>query len=158
MSKLNAMRLKLLLQQEHQRISESQKENENLELSVVQARGLCWLALLVEAHEDQANHAEERGDTEKLKSVTSQFSQKQRAKNIPKEIRFPQRTQPRRAMGGNNVTQMHSSSMGFRKLTKEQEKAYIEYIKILNVFRHEDVVILMKEQRKSAIYYMQNFI
>ena len=64
MSKLNAMRLKLLLQQEHQRISESQKENENLELSVVQARGLCWLALLAEAHEDQANDAEKRGDAE----------------------------------------------------------------------------------------------
>ena len=64
MSKLNAMRLKLLLQQEHQRISESQKENENIELSVVQARGLCWLALLAEAHEDQANDAEKRGDAE----------------------------------------------------------------------------------------------
>ena len=64
MSKLNAMRLKLLLQQEHQRISESQKENENIELSLVQARGLCWLTLLAEAHEDQANDAEKRGDAE----------------------------------------------------------------------------------------------
>ena len=64
MSKLNAMRLKLLLQQEHQRISESQKENENIELSLVQARCLCWLALLAEAHEDQANDAEKRGDAE----------------------------------------------------------------------------------------------
>ena len=31
---------------------------------VVQARCLCWLALLAEAHEDQASDAERRGDTE----------------------------------------------------------------------------------------------
>ena len=29
-----------------------------------QARSLCWLALLAEAHEDQASDAERRGDTE----------------------------------------------------------------------------------------------
>ena len=62
MSKLNAMRLKLLIQQEHQRIAESQKDN--IDLSLVQARGLCWLTLLTEAHEDQANDAEKRGDAE----------------------------------------------------------------------------------------------
>jgi hypothetical protein len=31
---------------------------------VVQARCLCWLALLAEAHEEQATDAERRGDTE----------------------------------------------------------------------------------------------
>jgi hypothetical protein len=31
---------------------------------VVQARCLCWLALLAEAHEDQASDAEKRGDVE----------------------------------------------------------------------------------------------
>ena len=36
----------------------------DLDLSVVQARCLCWLALLAEAHEDQASDAERRGDTE----------------------------------------------------------------------------------------------
>ena len=35
-----------------------------MDLSVVQARCLCWLTLLAEAHEDQANDAERRGDTE----------------------------------------------------------------------------------------------
>ena len=62
MTKLNEMRLKLLLQQEQQHISESQ--NEDIDLSVVQARGLCWLTLLAEAHDDQANDAEKRGDAE----------------------------------------------------------------------------------------------
>ena len=62
MTEINAMRLQLLLQQEQQRIVDSNKDD--IELSVIQARGLCWLVLLTEAHEDQANDAEKRGDTE----------------------------------------------------------------------------------------------
>ena len=56
------MRLKLLVQQEHERIAKSKPGD--LDLSIVQARCLCWLALLAEAHEDQANDAEKRGDAE----------------------------------------------------------------------------------------------
>ena len=62
MAKLHDMRLKLLIQQEHERISKSQPND--LDLSIVQARCLCWLTLLTEAHEDQANDAEKRGDAE----------------------------------------------------------------------------------------------
>ena len=62
MAKLHDMRLKLLIQQEHEHISKSQPND--LDLSIVQARCLCWLALLAEAHEDQANDAEKRGDAE----------------------------------------------------------------------------------------------
>ena len=62
MTKLNELRLKLLVQQEHERIAKSQPND--LDLSIVQARCLCWLALLAEAHEDQANDAEKRGDAE----------------------------------------------------------------------------------------------
>ena len=62
MTKLNDMRLRLLMQQEHERIVQSQPND--LDLSVVQARVLCWLTLLAEAHEDQANDAERRSDAE----------------------------------------------------------------------------------------------
>ena len=62
MTEINEMRLQLLLQQEQQKIVDSNKHD--IELPVVQARGLCWLVLLAEAHEDQANDAEKRGDTE----------------------------------------------------------------------------------------------
>ena len=62
MAKLHDARLKLLIPQEHERISKSQPND--LDLSIVQERCLCWLALLAEAHEDQANDAEKRGDTE----------------------------------------------------------------------------------------------
>ena len=62
MTQLHDLRLRLLVQQESERIADSQPAD--LDLSVVQARCLCWLALLAEAHEDQATDAEHRGDTE----------------------------------------------------------------------------------------------
>ena len=62
MTEINEMRLQLLLQQEQQKIVDS--NNDEIELPIVQARGLCWLVLLAEAHEDQANDAEKRGDAE----------------------------------------------------------------------------------------------
>ena len=62
MAQLHDLRLRLLVQQESERIAESQPDD--LDLSVVQARCLCWLALLAEAHEDQASDAERRGDVE----------------------------------------------------------------------------------------------
>ena len=62
MTQLHDLRLRLLVQQESERIADSQPSD--LDLSVVQARCLCWLALLAEAHEDQAGDAERRGDTE----------------------------------------------------------------------------------------------
>ncbi len=62
MAQLHDLRLRLLVQQESERISNSQPSD--LDLSIVQARCLCWLTLLAEAHEEQANDAEGRGDTE----------------------------------------------------------------------------------------------
>jgi hypothetical protein len=54
--------LRLLVQPESERIAESQPDE--LDLSVVQAHTVCWLALLAEAHEEQASDAERRGDVE----------------------------------------------------------------------------------------------
>jgi hypothetical protein len=62
MTQLHDLRLRLLVQQESERIADSQPDQ--LDLSVVQARCLCWLALLAEAHEEQASDAERRGDVE----------------------------------------------------------------------------------------------
>ncbi len=62
MAQLHDLRLRLLVQQESEHISKSQPSD--LDLSVVQARCLCWLTLLAEAHEEQANDAEDREDTE----------------------------------------------------------------------------------------------
>ena len=62
MSELHDLRLRLLVQQESERLIEAQPDD--LDLSVIQARCLCWLALLAEAHEEQACDAERRGDVE----------------------------------------------------------------------------------------------
>ena len=62
MAQLHDLRLRLLVQQESEQIAKS--DPADLDLSVVQARCLCWLALLAEAHEDQASDAEKRDDTE----------------------------------------------------------------------------------------------
>ena len=62
MTQLHDLRLRLLVQQESENIAKSQPGE--MDLSVVQARCLCWLALLAEAHEEQASDAERRGDTE----------------------------------------------------------------------------------------------
>ncbi|WP_320663687.1 hypothetical protein [Prochlorococcus sp. MIT 1223] len=62
MTKLHDLRLRLLVQQESEQIAKAQPTD--LDLSIVQARCLCWLALLAESHEDQATDAERRGDTE----------------------------------------------------------------------------------------------
>ncbi len=62
MTQLHDLRLRLLVQQESEEIAQDQPGE--LDLSIVQARCLCWLALLAEAHEDQASEAEGKGDTE----------------------------------------------------------------------------------------------
>jgi len=62
MTQLQDLRLRLLVQQESEQIAKSQTSD--LDLSIVQARCLCWLALLAEAHEDQASEAEGKSDTE----------------------------------------------------------------------------------------------
>ena len=118
MSKLNAMRLKLLLQQEHQRISESQKENENLELSVVQARGLCWLALLAEAHEDQANDAEKRGDTEQAMGWYSDTQRLRDVINLVSSIEIPYLEEM------NDVEMEHGTSNSYLSV-KDQKNSFI---------------------------------
>lgn len=64
MTQLHDLRLRLLVQQESERIADAAASGDGLDLSVVQARCLCWLALLAEAHEDQASDAERRGDVE----------------------------------------------------------------------------------------------
>jgi hypothetical protein len=62
MAPLHELRLRLLVQQESERIVDSLPDS--LDLSVIQARCLCWLALLAEAHEDSANDAVGDGDVD----------------------------------------------------------------------------------------------
>jgi len=62
MTQLHDLRLRLLVQQESEAIAHAHPDE--LDLSVVHARCLCWLALLADAHEEQASDAERRCDVE----------------------------------------------------------------------------------------------
>ncbi|MEB3265139.1 MAG: hypothetical protein VKN13_00825 [Cyanobacteriota bacterium] len=62
MSQLHDLRLRLLVQQEGERMADN--FSADMDLSLVQARCLCWLALLADAHEEEAVDAERRGDVE----------------------------------------------------------------------------------------------
>tara|TARA_Y100001968_G_C19432568_1_gene757867 strand:- start:2023 stop:2361 length:339 start_codon:yes stop_codon:yes gene_type:complete len=62
MAQLHDLRLRLLVQQEKEHIEKSLSPD--LELSIVQARCLCWLTLLALRHDEQASDAERRGDTD----------------------------------------------------------------------------------------------
>ena len=76
---------------------------------------------------------EERNDTERLETLTSQFGQ-ERLKDIrTADIRFAHIQKPRRAKAGKNVTQMHYAKQGI--ITPE-----MEYIAIRENQRQRDGV------------------
>ncbi|WP_311515103.1 phosphomethylpyrimidine synthase ThiC [Oligella urethralis] len=62
---------------------------------------------------------EERGDTEKLPGLSSQFGNERLADPKAAHLRFNVITQPRRAKNGKNVTQMHYARQGI--ITPEME-------------------------------------
>ena len=113
MTQLHDLRLRLLVQQESERIAESQPTD--LDLSVVQARCLCWLALLAEAHEDQASDAERRGDTEQ---AMGWFADSMRLRDVIQvvssiEIPLPAMSDLRDEDGGDGLSDFPSDSDGF---------------------------------------------
>jgi len=86
-SQLHDLRLRLLVQQESERIADSQPDE--LDLSVVQARTLCWLALLAEAHEEQASDAEGRGDVEQAMGWFADAMRLRDVINVVSSIEIP---------------------------------------------------------------------
>ncbi len=87
MTQLHDLRLRLLVQQESEQIAKSQPND--LDLSIIQARCLCWMALLAEAHEDQANDAEKRGDTEQAMGWFADSMRLQDAIQVVTSIEIP---------------------------------------------------------------------
>ena len=87
MAQLHDLRLRLLVQQESERIAASQPND--IDLSVVQARCLCWLALLAEAHEDQASDAERRGDVEQAMGWFADAMRLRDVINVVSSIEIP---------------------------------------------------------------------
>ncbi|CAM2144555.1 phosphomethylpyrimidine synthase [Pararobbsia alpina] len=68
----------------------------------------------------RAQWIEERGDTEQLPGLSSAFGRERAADPATAELRFPSlHRQPRRAIAGRNVTQMHYARQGI--ITPEME-------------------------------------
>jgi phosphomethylpyrimidine synthase len=67
----------------------------------------------------RANWIAERGDTEILPAVSSEYGRQRRRDPMTAHLRFPHARQPRRAKSGANVTQMHYARKGM--ITPEME-------------------------------------
>lgn len=62
---------------------------------------------------------DERGDTERLPALSSQYSRERLHDLLVHHLRFPSVPRPRRAIAGRNVTQMHYARRGV--VTPEME-------------------------------------
>jgi phosphomethylpyrimidine synthase len=81
----------------------------------------------------------ERGDTEKLDKLTSEYGQQRLHDPELAEMRFDLKRAPRRAMPGKNVTQMHYARAGI--ITPE-----MEYIAIRENQRHDGLSDMLRTQ------------
>ncbi len=93
----------------------------------------------------RARWIEERGDTERLPALSSEFGR--RRENDPKlaNVRFPGRILPRRAKAGGNVTQMHYARRGI--VTPEMEYVAIRENQRLEAVR--DALLLQQHAGES---------
>ncbi len=81
----------------------------------------------------RARWIEERGDTEPLPALSSAFGRSRQGNARLDAVRFPNRTLPRRARAGANVTQMHYARRGI--VTPEMEYVAIRENQRLEVVR-----------------------
>ncbi len=81
----------------------------------------------------RARWIEERGDTEQLAGLSSDFGRARQHDARLDAVRFPGRMLPRRAIGGANVTQMHYARLGI--VTPEMEYVAIRENQRLDAVR-----------------------
>jgi phosphomethylpyrimidine synthase len=81
----------------------------------------------------RARWIEERGDTELLSALTSDFGRGRESNAKLDSVRFPNRTLPRRAKAGMNVSQMHYAKQGI--VTPEMEYVAIRENQRLDAVR-----------------------
>ena len=87
---------------------------------------------------------EERGDTELLEQPTSTFSRSRQSDPALANLRFEHLQQPRRALPGRNVTQMHYARQGM--ITPEMEYVAIRENQRLQEFRTDSRYASLLEQ------------
>jgi phosphomethylpyrimidine synthase len=98
----------------------------------------------------RGNWIEERGDTEVLNQPTSEFGRQRESDPALANLRFEHRRQPRRAVTGNNVTQMHYARRGI--ITPEMEYVAIRENQRLQEFRQDSRYEALLRQHTGESY------
>ena len=98
----------------------------------------------------RGNWIEERGDTEVLNQPTSEFGRQRESDPALANLRFEHRRQPRRAVTGNNVTQMHYARRGI--ITPEMEYVAIRENQRLQEFRQDNRYEALLRQHAGESY------
>jgi len=87
----------------------------------------------------RARWIEERGDTEVLPALTSEFGRARESNAKLDSVRFPNRALPRRAKAGRNVSQMHYAKQGI--VTPEMEFVAIRENQRLDAVREAHLLM-----------------
>lgn len=93
---------------------------------------------------------EERGDTEKLPGLSSQFGRERLADPTTAHLRFKVITEPRRAKKGANVTQMHYARQGI--ITPEMEFVALREQLMLDQLMSDPAYAKLLRQHKGFDY------
>lgn len=93
---------------------------------------------------------EERGDTEKLPGLSSQFSRERLSDPKTAHLRFKVITEPRRAKQGQNVTQMHYARQGI--ITPEMEFVALREQMMLDKFMSDPAYSKLLRQHAGDDY------
>ncbi|MDO5666909.1 MAG: phosphomethylpyrimidine synthase ThiC [Alcaligenaceae bacterium] len=93
---------------------------------------------------------EERGDTEKLSALSSQFGRERLADQETAHLRFKVITEPRRAKEGSNVTQMHYARQGI--ITPEMEFVALREQLMLDQLLSDPAYAKLLRQHKGFDY------
>jgi phosphomethylpyrimidine synthase len=102
----------------------------------------------------RARWIEERGDTELLPQLSSEFGRGREHNARLADVRFPNRLLPRRAKGGANVSQMHYAKRGI--VTPEMEYVAIRENQRIDAIR--DAQLLRQHPGESFGASIQQFI
>jgi phosphomethylpyrimidine synthase len=102
----------------------------------------------------RAGWIEERGDTERLVALSSEFGRGREGNAKLDAVRFPNRALPRRAKAGANVSQMHYAKRGI--VTSEMEYVAIRENQRLDAVR--EAHLLMQHPGESFGANIQKFI
>ncbi len=86
----------------------------------------------------RASWIEERGDTEELSGMSSEYGKQRAADEQLAELRFHTTRKPRRAKSGQNVTQMHYAKQGM--ITPEMEFIAIRENQKLDAIKDEELL------------------